>query len=430
MEHWYYNWCPSTNRHFINSYADSRKSDFVEILKCIPHDILTAAQKIPEVSKYVALMDETIDGRRDAPAAWAECVVSDDDGSTSFHEVWLDACRIPHRTGKIIPFHQYHPVPAVTWFAPPPETETTQNLDDDALPGLSAETRSSVDRIAGTVSGTFPLNDGWTLAGSDKTRLSDIFSIHEMTAYLTRRLVGNARPNCEAVWDKHVNYSIDWKAVWKSLGTPLSDPSEEKTWRKLLHRAIFVRNRDPAAPSKSCRLDGCQATESMHHLAQCGVTRPLWNTLLQDFLGSLPNHTVTVPSNFERLIIFGQQSDKGCPQHMAPPLTRATLRHAWQTLYRHLTKLELSGIPFSIHRVYFETLLAIESAARRLAKAFITASARHRASDTEDDPPSINPITKHLLTVDLTPLPYDSPTVTLTSAFAAALADAKSKADA
>jgi hypothetical protein len=34
------------------------------------------------------------------------------------------------------------------------------------------------------------------------------------------------------------------------------------------------------------------------------------------------------------------------------------------------------------------------------------------------------------LTVDLTPLPYDSPTVTLTSAFAAALADAKSKADA
>ena len=40
-----------------------------------------------------------------------------------------------------------------------------------------------------------------------------------------------------------------WKTVWSSLGTPLSDPTEEKQWRKLLQRALNTRNRDTRAPS-------------------------------------------------------------------------------------------------------------------------------------------------------------------------------------
>ena len=135
----------------------------------------------------------------------------------------------------------------------------------------------------------------WILEGGTKTHLSDIFSIHEMTAYLTKRQIGDTRPNCEAAWNKHVSYSIDWKKVWKSLGTPLSDATEEKTWRKLLHRAmIFVRNRNPEAPSKLCRLDHCSCIESMHHLAQCHVTAPLWLKVIA-FLNSLPNYNLNQP---------------------------------------------------------------------------------------------------------------------------------------
>ena len=36
----------------------------------------------------------------------------------------------------------------------------------------------------------------------------------------------------------------------------MSDPTEEKHWRKLVHRAIFTRNRDPFLPSHRCRLCG------------------------------------------------------------------------------------------------------------------------------------------------------------------------------
>ena len=111
-------------------------------------------------------------------------------------------------------------------------------------------------------------------------------------------------------------------------------------------------NRNPEASSKLCRLDGCNVVESMHHLAKCHVTAPLWLNIIA-FLNSLPNFSTGTPSNLERLIIFGQFNDN----KLAFPLVRATLRHAWQSLYRHLTKLELSGIPFSLDHVFRDTLL-------------------------------------------------------------------------
>ena len=57
------------------------------------------------------------------------------------------------------------------------------------------------------------------------------------------------RPNCEANWQSRIRGPpIPWEKIWPTLGTPLSDATEERNWRKLLHRAIFVRNRDPKAP--------------------------------------------------------------------------------------------------------------------------------------------------------------------------------------
>ena len=61
--------------------------------------------------------------------------------------------------------------------------------------------------------------------------------------------------------------------------TPLSDATEERNWRKLLHRALFVRNRDPKAPSHACRLQCGDPDESMLHLIACRYTRPYWNAV-------------------------------------------------------------------------------------------------------------------------------------------------------
>ena len=131
-----------------------------------------------------------------------------------------------------------------TWLHPVPAPDDAEHEDDyDSPPGLAPSAHAGVVRIAGTEGNVFPLNDGWILEGSKHTKLSEIFKIHNMTKYLTMRMVGDARPNAEANWDKRVPYNIPWKRVWSSLGTPLSDPSEEKQWRKLLHRALNTRNR-------------------------------------------------------------------------------------------------------------------------------------------------------------------------------------------
>ena len=63
-------------------------------------------------------------------------------------------------------------------------------------------------------------------------------------------------------------------AIWPTLGTPLSDATEEKEWRKMLQRAIYVRNRDTErikAKTTKCRL-GCGCEESMWHLVKCEQT--------------------------------------------------------------------------------------------------------------------------------------------------------------
>ena len=83
--------------------------------------------------------------------------------------------------------------------------------------------------------------------------------------------------------------------------------TEERQWRKLVQRAINVRNRHPELDDQKCRL--CHAEEeSMLHLVQCRLTRPLWRTVLtfcRDVLGA-PDMRRSV----ERAIIFNQANPK------------------------------------------------------------------------------------------------------------------------
>ena len=54
--------------------------------------------------------------------------------------------------------------------------------------------------------------------------------------------------------------SVPWPLIWESLCTPISDATEEKHWHKLLHRGIFVHNRQ-RDPTKTilCRMIGSSA---------------------------------------------------------------------------------------------------------------------------------------------------------------------------
>ena len=62
-----------------------------------------------------------------------------------------------------------------------------------------------------------------------------------------------------------IGVQLPFDIIWPTLGTPLSDATEEKEWRKMLQRAFFVRNRDTErikAGTTQCRL-GCGCEESM-----------------------------------------------------------------------------------------------------------------------------------------------------------------------
>ena len=70
--------------------------------------------------------------------------------------------------------------------------------------------------------------------------------------------------------------SLNWMQIWRRLGTPLSDPTEEKTWRRLLHRAIDAKNRHSDLPDHNCRLLCGDPNESMLHMLRCSRVRPYW----------------------------------------------------------------------------------------------------------------------------------------------------------
>ena len=388
---WYYSLAPDPRASHVHDFATNRASELTQIMSAIPADVLAAAGSQGTSPGYVAFVDE----EHNDVQKWARCVKLED-GSTRYDEVWLDANKIPHLTGKTVPFAMWHlAVPAVTWLHPTPPPASEEREDDyDAPPGLAPAAHAGVVRIAGTENSTFPLNEGWSLPGSKHTTLTELFSISNMTTYLTNELIGDARPNSEENWNKRVSYTIPWKRVWASLGTPLSDATEEKQWRKLLQRALNTRNRDSRALSNRCRL-GCNCEESMLHLAQCPRTTALWGTLLSalHFDEKTPDHKAI--KRMERAVIFGVQDDTLA---LLPMTTRAAFRHAWRALYRNLTLVDMQNTPFSLHRVVYETLTSLRDATLRHARAHVIAYCRW--DGREDTRPKLNKAIAPYVTVD------------------------------
>ena len=166
-------------------------------------------------------------------------------------------------------------------------------------------------------------------------KLSDL-TIHGITKHATSRLTRKVKPNCIHNW-KHtthcVRFAINFRAVFQSFGTDLSDPTEERQWRKLVHRAINVRNRNPKLDDWTCRLCSCEE-ESMLHLIQCQKTKQLWAAVLifcRDVLKA-PDMTTSI----ERAIIFNQAN----PRDMLPAAACAFIRHAFNCFYHDFANVD------------------------------------------------------------------------------------------
>jgi hypothetical protein len=204
--------------------------------------------------------------------------------------------------------------------------EKPESEDDDEPGKPFPDPRSA---IMGPTTTTFPRNDGWLLPGqvaSDtKRKLSD-FTIHTVSAHLTSIITKDKVPNCVKNWEQDVGPNIPFDKVFASMGTPLSDATEERQWRKLVHRATFVRNRKhEQAPQNQCRLCG-RAEETIMHLFRCEQTKPLWKACISFCVDTLGADT---PTKLPEAIIFNVVS----PEQLLPEDCCAFLRHAYNQFY-------------------------------------------------------------------------------------------------
>ena len=133
----------------------------------------------------------------------------------------------------------------------------------------------------------------------------------------------------------------------RSLGTPLSDATEERNWRKMLHRAINVRNRNPKAKTHKCRLN-CGAEESMLHLTRCRNIRIYWNAV-KDFLSTVLE--VKDIQYIENLIIFNIVKRK-----LVSTDACAFIRHAFNHFYRDFAMVDTHKAKFIWEKTFAKTM--------------------------------------------------------------------------
>ena len=139
----------------------------------------------------------------------------------------------------------------------------------------------------------------------------------------------------------------------RSIGTPISDPTEENAWHRLLHRNIASKNRFPKEPDPSCRHKcGCQI-ERMTHTLNCMHVQPLWNAcmeLCERALGN-PRFGRMGETHVLEAVIFNVHDSK-----LVNETTRAFLRHAVGQWYADITKTALEGAIFVWQHTYLGAL--------------------------------------------------------------------------
>ena len=285
MEEYTYTHAPPgiRNTPSVHEWSEDLMQSWRTIRYTIPQEIIDAATSAfdPTPNTYVAFVPHA------APPYYAKVEQDETTGMLQYHTQWIDTFGSPHDTGTYVSDYRQIRDPmqrAAIWIEQTDEDahyefrndpDAKGDTDDDGVPKTKLY-------IIGPASTSFPVCHGW----SPEAQATDVptefkittlaqVTIKRMTHLFTQPHILGARPNCEDAWIKRVGWNVPFPKIWPTLGTPLSDATEEKQWRKMLQRAIDVRNRHPDAPTHTCRLR-CNWEESMLHLIQYRETRPLW----------------------------------------------------------------------------------------------------------------------------------------------------------
>ena len=186
---------------------------------------------------------------------------------------------------------------------------------------------------------TFPQDDGWLLPGVDHPVRMSSLSVNWLTKYLTS-LDKSHPPNCEMGWAKANGWSLNefpWEKFWRSLGTFLTTPTDEKQWLRLVHRHSYVVSHDKDYPSDKCRACN-RARESMNHWLVCPRIAPVY-AFVRKLMIAMDTDSYIVNSDWSKIYPFGiGPNDKPLPEAQ-----RAVIVISWRAIYAALTSVSLDN---------------------------------------------------------------------------------------
>ena len=243
-----YKYAPDTIKDTpaVHEWSDKLMETWDTFKNAVPQNLIHEATKVytPKDGDYVAITPDHI------AHYYARAEADPTTGTLRYHRQWLDTFSTPHDTDDYVtPFHLMNNAitPAALWIEEGEEDahytfqhqqQQCHDLDDEP----EKETKVY---IMGPTALTFPNYKGWSPATNNPdpnyaiTKLPHL-TIKRLTKLFTLSIINDKRPNCETNWPLAIGRTIPFEIIWPTLGTPLSDATEEKNWRKMLHRAIFV----------------------------------------------------------------------------------------------------------------------------------------------------------------------------------------------
>ena len=180
---------------------------------------------------------------------------------------------------------------------------------------------------------TFPQDEGWQV-GERLIRLSQL-TINYLTKLFSKP---SYPPNCEAKWNYIVGFDLPWDEIWASLGTFLTNPKDEYSWLRFLHRRrLYISDNSTSNKCKCCKI----RYEHLRHFPFCTGMRSL-RALVRRFLRAMGYDTSTHCNN-NPLYFFGFQLDANKVM-IKCKVTQALIRLFWRVTIKHYTRISTTPL--------------------------------------------------------------------------------------
>ena len=158
--------------------------------------------------------------------------------------------------------------------------------------------------VHGVTNSIYPQNYGWSHKFSKPDQFNHLsdFTIKKLTTDQT--LAKTKPPNCIKNWRTYLprNTKLNFLKTFKTIGTPLTNPLDEKTWLiGILHRNLNVRSKHKNLTYVKCRLCRRHKESIDHFVIHCKninkVKLEIKKMLIA--LGVPPQCLDTLPSNIK-----------------------------------------------------------------------------------------------------------------------------------